>query len=139
MADFSDQGSPYDAPRSKSGGGGAGKIILWILGILLLLALLGGGCCAGCTYLAYSAGKTQLEESVKSDIRNAPEVQEHIGTLQSVEMSLTDTNRLAQPGSIVFLLKGDKGNGEAIASNQIGNSFASIRLRLPDGQEFELK
>jgi hypothetical protein len=136
-------GSFGQAPPPKKS-----KAWIWILGIIGGVVVLGCGCCGVGTYWAYSLGMNMIAEQTKQEIQGRPEVQEHIGTIESATPDLfagvQETQKKgAKPGEshLVVHIKGNKGSGDVIGRmpQQGGQRLTEKVLRLPDGKELSLE
>lgn len=124
------------------------KAWIWILGIIGGGGILVCGGCCGMSYWAYSFGMSTIANQTKDEIQGRPEIQEHIGTIETATPDLMagvqETQKKgAKPGEshLVVHLKGSKGSGDVIGRmpQQGGQRLTEKVLRLPDGKEFPLE
>ncbi|MEX2176560.1 MAG: hypothetical protein WD872_19500 [Pirellulaceae bacterium] len=120
----------------------------WILGIIGIGGLLLCGCCGGTTYFFYSFGTGVMTEELKKEVAADPNVEQHLGEIQSLTIDLFASAEEAEKrGSsqqvLLIKAKGSKGSGEFIveqsANPQPGAMFDKIDLRLPSGEEISIK
>ncbi len=140
---YANPGSFGQAPPPKKS-----KAWIWILGILGGAGILACGCCGGGIYWAYSFGMSVITEQTRQEVQGRPEVQEHIGTIESatpdlmagVEETKTKGGRSGE-SHLVIHIKGNKGAGDVIGKmpQQGGQRLTETVLRLPDGKELPLE
>ena len=112
--------------------------VWWILGILGATGIvIGVGCCGGFAMLGYW-GLQIASKQIEEQIRNEPEIQEHIGNIESFAIDLTDSAAKGGDNEFVYNVKGTKGSGELIVDELDNEQIKSARLRLPDGQEIDV-
>jgi len=131
---YADTHNPVGPPAKKTPWG---MIIGGVLGATLLLSLC---CCGGCFYVV-NKGIGMQADMVKAEFSTHPKVKEHLGELQTVTTNFTKTGELGENEVIVFDASGSKGDGELIVkpnNNQPGE-YSMARLRLPNGDEIDLK
>lgn len=128
-----DQGYAWDQnvpPKPKRGKGcliGCG--IAAILGLVV--------CCGG-PVLLVNTGVGALGEQLQRQVANNPAIVEHIGDIQSFEVSWSATIEEAQrtgeqDAGLVFEIKGSEGSGRLlIKGDQGGGGLDSATLILPD-------
>jgi hypothetical protein len=128
----------YPPPRKSS--------YLW-LWILLGLGGVGALVCCGCAgfgLFAFTKGTQMFAENLKTKLNADPVAKEHLGTIDSVELDLMETAKVAKdhPGRniMLFRVKGSKASGNVIGdSPKPGqDSISNATLVLPDGQELQL-
>tara|TARA_R110002049_G_scaffold4601_4_gene31955 strand:+ start:231782 stop:232312 length:531 start_codon:yes stop_codon:yes gene_type:complete len=130
------QGGP---PQKKS------NTWLWVLGILGALGLVGALVCCGGTFFAYKAGTGMMAEAFKSQLADNPVIEEHIGTIDSMSMSLGKTSEYAEssPGSLAFDISGAKGSGTVLIKQQPGADgqpgIGSAELIMSDGSRHAIE
>jgi hypothetical protein len=121
---------------------------LWILGIVGVLGLALVICCGVGGYSAYSFGMNVMAEAIKQEIKDDPQVREHIGEISDMSVNLAKTGEETQKRGtgdniLVFEIKGSNGNGELIVHQakqpQPGEFFKKIDLRLDSGEEISLR
>ena len=135
-------GNPYGDPRFGPPPPKPSRWWLWLLlgggGVLLL-------CCCGCFGLVYF-GFNLIEQELTPQLQNDPVVQEHIGTVESVEFdfmkSITEAESSGDDDALVFHVEGSKGSGDVIGRSVTGpdgvEHLEGGVLRLPSGEEYEL-
>jgi len=121
---------------------------IWILGIVGVLGLAMVVCCGVGTYFAYSAGVNMMAQMIKEEIKDDPQVKEHIGEIQDMPLNLMKSSEETQKRGtgdniLIFDVKGSTGNGEVIVHQskqpQPGETFKKIDLRLDSGEEISLR
>ena len=115
----------------------------WVLigcGITGGLGILACGGCFGWVYMVATSIQEQTTK-IERTVRTSPVVQEHIGTIESVEPMGDPKSSGGQDLVVVFRIKGDKGEGKVRATLIFsGFSFKTGDLILEkDGQEFPLE
>lgn len=130
-----DQGYLQDQgnlPAKKSGKGcliGCG--VVGLLGLVL--------CCGGGIFMV-QFGVGALGDQLQTQIAGDPAIVEHIGGIESMEVSWGATIEEAQQGGeqdsgLVFEIKGDKGSGKLLIKEDKsgGSDVGMATLILPDG------
>jgi hypothetical protein len=131
-----DQGDVQGPPRRKSGGKGC-LIGCSIAGVLGLLVCCGGGA------MMIPFGISILTSDYQQQLAGNPVIVEHIGEIESLEMSWSATFEEAQKSDgqgsaapIAFEVKGSKGSGTLLIQQDQsggGGGIKSATLVLPDG------
>ena len=122
-------GSP-PPPRSSS----PWAWCLWIViigGLLLVLAMV--------ALVAFGWGL--FSDEAKSALQDDPAIREHIGTIESMELSFDATSDAPGTNEFVWDVEGDKGKGRVLAhlvTDEDGERLESGTLTLPDGREVPL-
>jgi hypothetical protein len=83
----------YDPPPPRSGGSSTLKIVLIVLAVLIIGC---GGLCAGCVFIAKSAG-TALQESLKEGLQSLQLAAVFVQTLEAVKENPVVVERLGEP------------------------------------------
>lgn len=123
--------------------------LLYVLGGIGAFVLLG---CCGCGALAMFGGSAAfgvVANQVKPQLAADPVIQQHIGNLQSVEISLQSITQAAQNPKnqqagrdMGIKVKGDKGSGLVVGkldnSNPNQPRITNGVLQLSTGEEFPL-
>lgn len=135
---FESSGERFGQPPQKKS-----NVWLWVIGIIGGFIVVGALVCCGGLYFTYQAGKTMLAESIRTELRGNPVIEENLGEIQSLEMNLGATGQQNQgqdgPDVLVFDAEGSKGSGQiAVRPDQAGG-FTSAELILPDGERIELE
>jgi len=110
--------------------------IWWILGILGVLTVGGALLCCGGMFFMYSFTNQFVGEMVKATVENDPAVQEHVGSIENIEINLTETGNAGGGNKLVFDVTGDKGTGKlevALDNSPEGQAVESCVLVLPNG------
>ncbi len=135
-----EQQSQAPAPANKGGG----KTFLWVIAILCGGGLLGGLVCCGVLYGLFSFGIDVLTESYKEQLAGDPVIVEHIGEIESLEMSLSKTAAEAENTDgdmMAFEVEGTKGSGTLLIEQDNagdGTGIESAILVTPDGQRHDV-
>lgn len=126
-------GSTQPQPRKSNA-------LWWILGILGCVAVVGAFVCCGGGYFAYRFSTEMVGTIVKDAVAQDPAIEEHIGTIQTIDVNLGATGEAGGGNRMVFDVRGDKGSGqiEAVLSPG-GQSLDSAVLVLPDGERIDLE
>jgi hypothetical protein len=149
MSQFSDmhqQGPPnpfastplnYPPPRRSSGW-------LWILvgiGGLGIAACCG---CAGLGWFAASTGFNMMAEELKTKLESDPVAQEHLGTIENVEMdflaSIKESEKRGGDQVFLFHVEGSKTSADVVGKQPTGGTqiVRDAKLVLPGGEEMDL-
>ena len=134
-------GDPYSAaPQRKQS-----RIWLWVL-----VGVVGGGLacmavCCGVMYFGWGMLSEAIGKEVTKEFAGHPDVKENIGEIQSCELSLEASQRRgAQGGTMVFIVKGTKGEGQLIVTvdqtQRRGQEvvFNEALLEMENGDSFDL-
>jgi hypothetical protein len=132
-----DQGYAHDqTPKKKSGKGcliGCG-----IAGVLGLVLCCGGGA----FFVQFVLGA--LGEELARQVGGNPAVVEHIGEIESMNVSLSATIEEAQKSGeqnagLIYEIKGSKGSGKLLVKDQGGEGLESVTLILSDGTRIPIE
>jgi hypothetical protein len=132
---FGDYASQPQPPKKSN------KVLYIILGIVGVVAVLAGLCCCVGPGALFFFGKGVLNEAMANELRGNATFREHLGDLQSCNMSLVATGEVGEEGVVAFDVVGSKGSGLVIARMQEGSGtqvVQSATLRLSSGEEIEL-
>lgn len=81
-----------------------------------------------------------MANQVQTQIADHPAIQEHIGEIESLEVSLRKTGELGEQGRLVLTVEGTKGDGLIIGSQQPGSQeLSNLVLETPDGEQYPLE
>ena len=132
-------GTMYGDQRPQQGSGA--KVWLWILGTIAAIMVIGALVCCGGVFLAYRAGTGMIAEAVKTQLSANPVIVEHIGEIESLDMSLTKTGEFAESsgGAVAFNISGPKGSGTLLvkqAPGANGQDIESAELVMADGTRY---
>ena len=121
---------PPAKPRSR---------LLWVL--LGVGGLIGALCCGGFGVLAYF-GLELISTEVRNQVRDHPVVVQHIGVIESFEVSFIESAATNDDETFVYHVKGTKGSG-VLTAKHVTNAAGEeeilwAKLRLRDGQEHDL-
>jgi hypothetical protein len=121
------------------------KVTLYVtLAAVLTPILLCTGSCGGCYYVAASFMSGMVADSVKETLAADPTVQQHVGTIESCEISTFAFWQSSKSRRYVFHLTGSKGDGEAtvIVPEQETSTKHIVcypqTLRTSDGKTYDL-
>ncbi len=111
---------------------------LWVLGIIGGIMALGGLVCCGGAFFAYRAGTGAIAEVYKSQLNGNPVIVEHVGTIEAMSLSLTETSKQAETsgGAMAFNVTGSKSSAVLLvkqAPGGDGTGIQSAELLMPDG------
>lgn len=130
----------YQAPLGAAGGNQSPRTWIWILVVVAVIIIGGLVICCGVVFWGYQAGAEQLASQVEAEIADDPAIQEHIGEIESLELSLQKSAELGQQGRVVLPIKGSKGEGVIIGSQQPGtNQLSDLVLETADGEQYPLE
>ncbi len=134
----------YDEPSGTGADSSAPKnrnVWLWVIGIVAGVGILGGLACCGSIFFAYQWGAGMLGEELRAELQGDPTIREHLGDVESAEMSLTATAQENQdrPGDdlLVFDVQGNRGEGQVVARQEAGG-VKPTELILADGTRHPL-
>jgi hypothetical protein len=134
-------GPGLEPPRKKS------NAWIWFLGGIAVAGILAVVCCGGVGIFGFTFGTKVIGDELKKEVADHPEVQKHLGEVESVSMNLMASGEEGQkrPGQqvLVFDAKGSAGSGQFIVEQnpapQPGNVFKKIDLRLPSDETISIK
>lgn len=127
-------------PGGTAAGGKSSKSWGWILGVVAVVLIGVLVICCGILYWGFQAGAEQLTSQVRADVADHPAVQEHIGEIESLDVSFQKTAELGEQGRMVLTVEGSKGEGVIIGSQEPGGQRLShLVLQTPDGEEYPLE
>ena len=142
--------NPFDVNQPNQGYAQGGPVQkksntwLWVLGILGALGVVGALVCCGGSFFAYKAGTGMIAEAFKEQLSGNPVIEEHIGTIDSMNLNLSATGEYGQssPGSMAFDISGSKGSGTILIKQQPGADgqpgIGSAELVMPDGSRHSI-
>lgn len=132
--------NPFDSQQfspqqnASTSGGGAWKWILGILGVGGLLMVL--VCCGGGIGLV-GFGMNIVEEDLKNQLRDHPEIQEHIGEITKFDVNFIKSTANNDDDVFVYDVEGAKGSAELTIGSESGDDgtelIHSASMRLPGG------
>ncbi len=138
---MSDQGNAYRSPPNtppprKSG---SGMIWLAVIGGIFSLCIL--FCCGGgALFTRY--GLTVVTEQVKVQLRDQPEIRQHLGEIREMDINFISSGAQQSDDTFVYDVVGTKGEGELIVtsvSTLDGDEIIeSATLRLSTGEKIEI-
>lgn len=137
-ATFQPDGSP--PARSTSGL----KIVLIVLAVLAVLGLLVCAGFAGLVYFGFNKSQEMVGQEFKSQLEGNPVLEEEIGELQTVTLSIIETAKRQQEGAgdqrMVMRVEGTEGKGTVLATvRQDGSKrITAATLETEDGRTVEL-
>ena len=115
---------------------------LWVLGgcggalMLLTLVMCGGGIAVA------MFGLNLVEEELKVQLSEHPQVQQHLGELEEFNMNLTKSGAIDDGDTFIYDATGSKGSAEftIVSSTSFDGpeEIESASMRLPDGKVIEL-
>lgn len=105
-------------------------------GCLLMLLLCGGG------IAAIYFGLNLVEEDLKVQLRDHPQVREHLGELQTIDVNFIKSGAIEDDEALVYDMTGSKGSAEVTIVSETPFSgpeeIRSATMRLSDGRVVEL-
>ncbi len=115
----------------------------WVLGILggggLLMVLL---CCGGGIGLV-GFGMNIVEEDLKNQLRDNPQIKEHIGEITKFDVNFVKSTANSDDDVFVYDVEGTNGSAELTIDSESGvdgsEVIRSASMRLPDGDVVELE
>jgi len=126
--------TPFKQPPKSS----SGKPWYWVLGgcgFVTLLLFCGGG------IAAVIFGLNLVEEDLKVQLRDLPQVRQHLGELQTIEVNFLKSGTV-EDDALVYDATGTKGSAEltvvSVTSFDGPEEIESAVMRLPDGQVIEI-
>jgi hypothetical protein len=127
-------GFPPPPPPRKS------KRLVWILlgvgGLVIVLI------CGGVIGLAYF-GFNIIEKEIRNQVRDNPVLIQHIGSVESLEVDLTESAALKDDDTFVYHVKGSKGTGvltvKHITNDAGDEEIEWAELRLPDNRVIKIQ
>ena len=124
--------TPWRTPAASSGK--TSTVVLIVVGSVVVVAV-------GLGFLVMW-GLDVLSEQVKADIQDNPVILEHIGRIESIEFDFMASGEAPGDDTLVFSLKGTKGEGvvtaEVITVDDEHEEVRSGTLRLPSGKTVDL-
>ena len=124
-------------PRRAASAPSSGKtstVVLIVVGAVVVIVV-GLG-------LLVMWGLDVVAEQVKADIQDNPVILEHIGRIESIDFEFMATGAAQGEDTLVFNLKGTKGEGvvtaEVITVDDEHEEVRSGTLRLPSGEKVDL-
>lgn len=129
--------SPHAPPKPKSS---SRKGLYWALGgcgFVTMLLMCGGG------IAAVIFGLNLVEEELKVQLREMPEVQQHLGELTTLEVNFIKSAAINDDEALVYDATGTEGTAEFTIVSDTSfdgpEEMQSATMRLPDGKEIELE
>jgi hypothetical protein len=114
--------------------GRAATVILIVIGAVVVIAV--------GLYFLVGWGLDMVSEQVKADIQDNPVILEHIGRIESIEFDFMASGAASGDDTLVFNLKGTKGEGvltaEVITVDDEHEEVRSGTLRLASGEKVDL-
>lgn len=87
-------------------------------------------------------GKNVGEQEIATQLRDNPNLREHIGEIQSLEMDIIASGAQDDSDVYVYGVQGTKGSGTLTIRESMDADFSTIveeaTLRLPDGTEVQI-
>lgn len=137
--DYSDYGQqqfqPQPPPPKKSS---TTPIILAVVGVIGVVCLL--VCCGGGIWVV-RFGMSVVSADIENQLRDHPEIQEHVGTIQSLEVDWAKSMAEDDYDIWTYDVEGSKASGELVVestSDDEGEVIVSATLRLSTGETIEL-
>ncbi len=113
--------------------------LVWIIGFGVVGVLCCVLCCGGVAYFGFNLMSTEVEVA----IRDNPQIREHLGDLQSVELNFMKSVADDDDDTWVYNIKGSKGRGELTVKQSTGANgdevFHNAQLRLSNGQVVDVQ
>ncbi|TVP99043.1 MAG: hypothetical protein EA381_10760 [Planctomycetaceae bacterium] len=130
----------YQQPPHSPPGGSGGRVILWVFGIIGLLSTVAALACCGVGYFGIRTVRTELAKQFQQQVGNSPEIAEHVGNIETMDLSFQAMGDPANSGKMVFNLRGSEGSAQLAidpskAEASPGSAFVLI---LEDGQRIPL-
>lgn len=126
-----------DRERSEKSSGSS--CLFWTLGCAVVGVVMMFVCCGGIGYF----GINLMTSEVQAELRDHPQIREHLGELSSVRLNLFKS--MAHDGEDIWVydLTGAKGKGEItihhVTDESGDEAFHSATLRLSDGQTIQIQ
>lgn len=119
------------------------NIWLWVLGIIGGMTVVGALLCCGGGYYGYQAVTNMIAEAYKSQLQGHPVIVEHVGEIESLTFSLTQTQEHAESsdGMMAFDLVGSKGSATLLVEQESegdGTGIETAQLVMPDGNRYDI-
>lgn len=120
------------------------KIVLIVLAVLAVIGLLVCAGIAGLVYFGFNKGQEMAGAEFKSQLEGNPVLEQEIGELQTVTVSLMETARRQQEAGgeprMVMRVAGTEGEGVVTAtlSDDGRNRIVAATLETEDGRTVEL-
>lgn len=102
------QYSPNYSPQPSSGG----RVLLWVLGIFGALTLLLLAICCGVGIFGFRTFQTEFSRGVTEQVRNSPEIVQHIGEIEQVDLNFSGMSNPDEAGKMVLNIRGTKGKAK---------------------------
>jgi hypothetical protein len=130
----------YQQPPNSPPGGSGGRVLLWVFGIIGLLSTVAALVCCGVGYFGIRTVRTELAKQYQQQVGNSPEIAEHVGNIETMDLSFQAMGDPANSGKMVFNLRGSEGSAQLAidpskAEASPGSAFVLI---LEDGQRIPL-
>ncbi len=127
---------PNYGPQPSSGG----RVLLWVLGIFGALTLLLLVICCGLGFFGFRTFQNEFSRGVTDQVRNSPEIVQHIGEIEQVELNFSGMSNPDEAGMMVLNVRGTKGTGKlsvnpTLIESDPQNAYVLI---LADGQRIPL-
>lgn len=117
------------------------RLVLLVLGIVFGLFALGALACCGVGYYGVTVFQSELSKQFRQQIEDSPEIAEHIGQIESLQMRFIDSAASGDDDEMIFDISGSKGSGQvmvdvsAASSSQPEGAFVLV---LDDGTRLPL-
>ncbi len=139
MSQFNEANFGNPPPKKKT------PVMMIVIILLVVLVVLPAICCGVVAYFGASGVNSLMaagaREIVKS-LEHSPVMEEHIGEVTKVDVSLTEIAQHAQKTGeervMIINVEGSKGNGKLFLRGMQGNQFEQATLELPDGRSFPI-
>jgi hypothetical protein len=127
---------PHPGPQPTSGG----RVLLWVLGIFATLTLLLLTICCGVALYGFRIFQNEVSRGITEQVRNSPEIVEHIGEIQQVDLTFSEMSNSEEVGTMVLNVRGTKGSGKLSVNPTLvdGEPEKAYVLILGDGQRIPL-
>jgi len=115
-------------------------VLLWVLGIFGALTLLLLVICCGLGFFGFRTFQNEFSRGVTDQVRNSPEIVQHIGEIEQVELNFSGMSNPDEAGMMVLNVRGTKGTGKlsvnpTLIESDPQNAYVLI---LADGQRIPL-
>lgn len=136
----SDPSLPQGYQPSSPPGNSGGRVLLWVFGIIGLISCLAAIACCGVVYFSIHTVRTELAKQVQRQVGTSSEIAEHIGEIESMDLSFQAMGDPANAGKMVFEIRGPRGSGQLVIDptrmeSDPNNAFVLI---LEDGRRIPL-
>lgn len=139
MSQFNEANFGNPPPKKKS------PVLMIVIILLVVLVVLPAICCGVVSYFGISGFNSAMSAGAREIIKpieHSPVMEEHIGEVTKVEMSLMEiaqhAEKTGEEGVLIINVEGNKGKGKLLLKGTQGDHFEQATLQLPDGRSFPI-